>query len=661
MSKVEEKTTKVAKKIGFAKKIMLMVAFPAVVLGIVLAIFTAIESNFVLKQNFSEEVLSLSKSYGTAVESRISRLDDSFNLVIMDPDVVDTNLSLDVRKQILAEAAEMTILNDFSIAYADGTTYNDTDISEREYFQYAMQNKTSYISSPVVRLTDNSITIMMGQYFTANGSDYLAYGGLDVDVFNDVVEDIDFEEGSVSFLLDKNGQVISTSSEELIPLMTELSSDSLDKEYSGIAGLLDTFLSHTSGTSSAVFNGQKYLFGYVPINGNEDWVIVVGTPYTPITRSILITIVCFVALMLVCLLVMLPLTLRTVRVICKPIVETSERLQQFAEGNVSAPAPKCSSGDEIQKMTDSLADMITTIGDYINDIRNILSSIANGDLTVKPQADYSGEFSEIKSSMNLILTSLNKTLTEVGRSASEVREGAGQLADGSTSLSQNAIQQASTVDEITSTVMDIAKKTEENNDNVKKALASSQAANDKAQDSAECMNDLLKAIAEIEDSSREIGNIINVIDDIAFQTNILALNAAIEAARAGEAGKGFAVVADEVRNLASKSSQATMQTGQLINKSIESVKNGVELAEKTSASLEEIVQGVAEVSAAMNEISIASETQAVAVEQVSEGIGNVNAAIHNTTATAEQSAAASEELSALAVSLTDAVSRFRCE
>ena len=185
---------------------------------------------------------------------------------------------------------------------------------------------------------------------------------------------------------------------------------------------------------------------------------------------------------------------------------------------------------------------------------------------------------EIKNSMNLILDSLNQTMIEVETSASQVKDGAVQLADGSTNLSQGAIQQAADIDRITTTVSDIAVKTEENNNNVKKALASSQSANDKAQDSQRCMDDLMQAISEIEESSREIGNIISVISDISFQTNILALNASIEAARAGEAGKGFAVVADEVGNLATKSSEATQQTGDLINKSITMVNEGAELA-----------------------------------------------------------------------------------
>lgn len=650
----------VRQKTGFARKIMLMSAIPVVALGIILAIFSTVESYVILSKKLSEEVLSLGTSYKTAVKNRIARLEEAFNVVVMDPDVVNESLSMDERKAILEKSANMMMLNDFSIAYADGTTYNNTDISTREYFQYSMSNHSNYISSPVIRLTDNSITIMMGQYFNRDGKDYLAYGGMNVDVFNDVIRDVDDGDGSVCFIIDKKGQIVSTSNEDKLPLMTELSELGSDKQLGNISGLLSTFMSGEQGTVRGSLGSKEYIFGYIPVQSNEEWTIIVGTPTDSITSNILLIAAISAALMLVCILIIIPIIGGMVKKICAPITEASNRLQLFAEGNVSAPAPKCNSNDEIQQMTESMGEMITNIGGYIRDIHNVLSAISDGDLTVTPTAEFRGEFLEIKNSMNMILDSLNQTMNEVGSSAAEVKDGAVQLADGSTSLSQGAIQQAADIDRITNTVSDIAVKTEQNNNNVKKALASSQAANDKAKESEQCMDDLMNAIAEIEQSSREIGNIISVIGDISFQTNILALNASIEAARAGEAGKGFSVVASEVGNLATKSSEATQQTGDLINKSISLVNKGVELARKTAASLEGIVSGVAEVSAAMNEIAEASETQAAAVEEISEGIRSVDSAVHNTTATAEQSAAESEELSALALTLSNAVSRFKC-
>ncbi len=346
--------------------------------------------------------------------------------------------------------------------------------------------------------------------------------------------------------------------------------------------------------------------------------------------------------------------------ICVPIAQTADRLTAFADGDITSPAPATKTGGEVQAMTEALSGMIASMQEWIGDIKNVLTSVSNGDLTVTTQADYRGDFVEIKNNLDMILESLNHVMAQVGRSASEVREGAVQLADGSSQLSQNAINQAAEVENITSTVLDIAKKTEENTANVRKALDTINTTNEQAQEGARRMSDMLEAIKDIEESSNEIEKIMKVIDDIAFQTNILALNAAIEAARAGDAGKGFAVVADEVRNLASKSADAVKETGTLITRSIEAVNRGAELADSTSAALDGIVGGVEDVSAVMESIAAASEEQEIGVGKISAGMDSVNTAIHNTSATAEESAAASEELSALAVSLSDEVSRFQC-
>ncbi|MDE7193992.1 MAG: cache domain-containing protein, partial [Oscillospiraceae bacterium] len=361
-------------KTGFAKKIMLMSAIPVTIIGVILAVYSTIQSYVILSSKFAEEVLALSASYGTAVENRISRLEESFNIVIMDPDVVSESLSMDERKAILEKAAGMTMLNDFSISYADGTTYNNTDISAREYFQHSMKNKSNYISSPVVRLTDNSITIMMGQYFSCDGTDYLAYGGMNIDVFNDVIHDVDNGEGSVCFIIDKNGQIISTSSEDKLPLLTELSVMDTNQKFGSLAGLLDRFMSGERGTTKGMLDGREYIYGYVPISSDEGWTIIVGTPTDSITSNIVRTAIISAAILIVCVLIIIPIITGMVKKICAPITESSNRLRLFAQGNVSAPAPKCSTNDEIQQMTESMGDMITTIGGYIRDIHFVLSA-----------------------------------------------------------------------------------------------------------------------------------------------------------------------------------------------------------------------------------------------------------------------------------------------
>ncbi len=650
----------IKKQKGIRGVILRLAILPSVILGVILTTVSSVVSFNLINSQYKEESAALAASYATSVDNLIDTLVEDLNMVGRDADIVDESIPLEERRASLAAMAEVSTFKDFSVSYADGKTYNDTDISGREYFKNAMQNKSYYISSPVLRLTDNKLTIMMGRYFTADGNDYLAYGGLDLGVLNKTIGTVHFGNNGVCFLVDKDGIIISSSNDALLPAMTTLGGD-YDAKYAGVASFVGNMTAGESGSATVKLNGEKYLFSYIPMDGNEHWSIAVGAPTKPIVKDVTSTAFIFVGILALAVILVIASTTIRSGYLCKPIVDCADRLRKLAEGDVESPAPECSEKNEIRVMSDALGSTVATLGEYIGDIRKVLTAISGGDLTVKPSAEYLGNFSAIRDSLNLIASSLSKTMSDVSRSAIEVREGASQLSEGSTTLSQNAITQASAVDQITSTIIDITKKIEENNKSVEKALDNSRNTNAQAQDGVRCMNDLLEAIREIESRSQEIENIIKVIDDIAFQTNILALNAAIEAARAGDAGKGFAVVADEVRNLASKSSEAAHQTGQLINKSIEAVSRGTELANTASAALSGIVSGVAEVTGVMTEISTASSEQAVAAEQISSGMENVNSAIHDTSATAEQSAAASEELSALAVTLTDTVSRFRYE
>ncbi|WP_349947765.1 methyl-accepting chemotaxis protein [Lacrimispora sp. BS-2] len=314
--------------------------------------------------------------------------------------------------------------------------------------------------------------------------------------------------------------------------------------------------------------------------------------------------------------------------------------------------------DELGLLANIFSETSEVLGGYINEISGVLENVASGNLNISIERDFIGDFNKIKLDLCRILDSLNDTFSEMRVAAEQVATGAEQFSDGSQSLSQGSIEQASSVEELSAKIMEITNQVKEsamyaNNANNKAESVGTELVNSNKQ-----MNELLKSIGDITETSSQIGNIIKTIEDIAFQTNILALNAAVEAARAGEAGKGFAVVADEVRNLASKSAEAAKNTTVLIESSLHSVQEGAKFAEIAAASLGNVVTGAREIISDIAEISEKTEVQSSSLEEVTTGLEQISSVVQTNAAIAEESAATSQELSAQAQLLKEQIARF---
>ncbi|KAB2928145.1 MAG: HAMP domain-containing protein, partial [Leptonema illini] len=341
------------------------------------------------------------------------------------------------------------------------------------------------------------------------------------------------------------------------------------------------------------------------------------------------------------------------RSITRPLHQAMAMLTEIGKGRLGMRL-KMNRGDEIGQM----ADTMDRFADHMQaEMVAGLEKLAAGDLTFTPKPH--DEKDVIGNSLVKTFADLTRIVGEISLVTSQIASGSDQVASTSQSLSQGATEQAASIEEISSSMTEIASQTRTNAENAAEASRLAAAAKSDAEAGNGQMREMLQAMADINESGRNISKIIKVIDEIAFQTNLLALNAAVEAARAGQHGKGFAVVAEEVRNLAARSAKAARETSELIEGSVARTERGTEMADRTSASLAKIVEGVGKVTDIIAEISLASQEQSQGIGQTNEGLAQVDQVIQANTAAAEEGAAAAEELSSQADHMRQLVARFK--
>lgn len=325
--------------------------------------------------------------------------------------------------------------------------------------------------------------------------------------------------------------------------------------------------------------------------------------------------------------------------------------KEIAKGNIGVQI-EARSEDEIGILADAFRDMVEAIKVQAG----YLDVLAGEDYTIN--VPVRSENDRMNIAINKLIDSFNRVMAKIHAATSNVSEGAQQISDGSQVLAQAAVEQTTEIDKLSGSITSISEKTIANSNMASQAAALASSIIENARKGSQQMTQLMDAVKKINEASQNIQSVIKTIDDIASQTNLLSLNAAIEAAHAGEQGKGFAVVAEEVRDLAAKSAAAAKDTETLIIDSIEKAKLGARIANETSASLNQIVDGISESTMIINSIASASKEQADAIKEIISGVEQVSQVIEENSAAAEESAATAEEMNAQSIILDNLIAQF---
>ena len=348
--------------------------------------------------------------------------------------------------------------------------------------------------------------------------------------------------------------------------------------------------------------------------------------------------------------------------ITEPVKQIDAAVASLRKGELSnVEMLTYESEDEFGDTIRNLKEAMGILADYVREISVEVKAIAQGDLTRNGDdiTDFLGDFSELKTSLLYILKRFNSTLTEISNLAEQVSSNSSEVENASKSLADGATEQAGVIEELNATIDTVVDLAADTAKETQSASARVKASANKANEEKEKMNELLTEMEHITEISKEIGNIITDIEDIASQTNLLSLNASIEAARAGEAGRGFAVVADQIGKLAADSAKSAVNTRDLIDKTLVEIDKGNNITRTTADAFNQIIADMESFAEIAQNTMEKANSQAESLEQIGQGIEQLSGVVQGNAASSEENTAISINLAEGAAKMHDRVNIFK--
>jgi len=334
-------------------------------------------------------------------------------------------------------------------------------------------------------------------------------------------------------------------------------------------------------------------------------------------------------------------------------------LAAAAEGRLTERINAAGYAGFMKSVGDGINSLMDRVVTPVNEVNRVVEALANGDLTASMQGDFYGEFATLRDQLNNSMSTLGTMVNQISQASETINSAAYDISEGNSNLNTRTQEQSSALEETASSLEELTATVKQNANNANQANQLAAGARDAAEKGGQVVGEAVSAMSAITDSSKKVADIIGVIEQIAFQTNMLALNAAVEAARAGDQGRGFAVVAAEVRTLAQRSASAAKEIKALIQDSNEKVEQGAKLVNRSGETLTAIVTSVKKVSDIIGEIDAASEQQASGIDQINSAIAQMDKNTQQNAAMVEEATAAAESMTEQSRSLTELVRFFK--
>ena len=484
-----------------------------------------------------------------------------------------------------------------------GDTTSPKSITNTKYFSKMTETENLVIGEPYYNNT--LLQLCVGAPLKNKDGEIKGYlvGSYKYDLIDDVLSQLVLGNTGSACILNEDGDIIGDRNKQNI-----IEKKNIYKLYpsSANASLFKKITSYQIGSAEMKLGSKHCYTGYSPIPGTN-WELFLHVPKNEfmdtVYMSVIVSILLSIALIIAAGAVIIPVA----RKISNPLSAATKRLQALADGNLTKEVLLSDSNDETKILTDALAKTIASLKSYIQDIETRLSALSNGHFTIDIPNTFRGDFSSIRNSLDNITDSLNRTMQQMSKSSVEVSECAKQLLDGSKQQNDLLHSMEENMAAITSSI-------EKNKEHVLQIEQCAEMANQKTALGGSYMQNMLDSMSQIHKTVDEISNISLMMESISRETNLLSLNAAIEASRAGEAGRGFAVVANEIGSLSKQTTDALLESSNLISRSAEAIRAGLETAGQTADTFREIADLTTQYYTISNQLSdtVKDQTDAVA-------------------------------------------------
>lgn len=650
---VKKKNSGIKYRIMFSMIVCIVIV--TVIMAVASTVTTYVASMNTLKQSISELAKLSAKNtekelnvYKTAVGDLAD--DAVFDTIPPDPERVDERFNAfkeDHEFQTIGYTDEMGIS-------ADGMNHGID-----EFFSEAKLYLKPYVSNVEIIGTDATFTVSAP--IIKNGEfKGVVYAVSDAKTLSTLINTNKLGSDSVSFMLNQNGDTIASKNyDEVLNQLNVMDEEKENSSYRQLADIQGKMTAATSGVGTYKDDKHiKRIVGFSPISDTEGWSIAIAAKKSEFMSGLIISVVVTLVIAVLVIVLAVILSIRIAKSLSAPISSAAERMKLLAQGDITSSVQVFDTEDETGVLTRVTEKTVNELKHIITDLSETLGEIAGGNLAIKFDTEYYGDFAPIGDAIRNIISQMNSVISNIQDFSVVVSEGAEQVSCGAQALSQGATEQASAVQELAATIEDVSRKVHANADSAAKANGEIENVNVILSESHDKMGGVVDAMKDISRSSAEIKKILETIEDIAFQTNLLSLNAAIEAVKAGAAGRGFSVVAEEVRSLAEKSSAAAKSTADLVKSTLESVSAGSNMVNDTANSLNDVVTATQAVTDNIGKITEASSEQSEAISQITNGVMQIAGVVQTNSSTAEQSAAASNDLSNQAKKLASLIDVF---